>query len=49
MLARSLPAPLPPPANAAAAVDADGQISVLNGDKKMVSSVPAATGIDYSG
>jgi ATP-dependent Clp protease ATP-binding subunit ClpC len=30
-------------------VDADGQISVLNGDKKMVSAIPTASGIDYSG
>ncbi|KAL4423928.1 hypothetical protein ABPG75_001229 [Micractinium tetrahymenae] len=30
-------------------VDADGQISVLNGDKKMTSAIPTATGIDYSG
>ena len=29
------------------AVDADGQISVLNGDKRMVSSVPTATGADF--
>jgi hypothetical protein len=34
---------LPPPSSACA-VDADGQISVLNGDKKMISAVPAATG-----
>lgn len=27
-----------------AAVDADGQISVLNGDKKMVSAIPTASG-----
>jgi hypothetical protein len=28
-------------------VDADGQISVLNGDKRMVSSVPTATGAQF--
>jgi hypothetical protein len=39
-----------PPAAAplSLAVDADGQISVLNGDKKMVSAIPTATGIDYT-
>ena len=49
ILSPTHPIPAPRLADAAAAVDADGQISVLNGDKKMVSSVPAATGIDYSG
>ena len=37
-----------PPRPAPLAVDADGQISVLNGDKKMVSAIPTAAGIDYT-
>jgi len=34
----------PPRCHPACAVDADGQISVLNGDKKMTSAIPTATG-----
>lgn len=42
-----LPTPCPSPP--CPAVDADGQISVLNGDKKMVSAIPTATGAPWVG